>query len=217
MRIGPPPHAFGPIWKRCAHADVTAEVSPDFNCAPSRSIRSALVLRGVDEAIAMPAEKIAPRPMQLGNAPSADNSVHRTRADEIRSRATEPAGHADDPDGLIHVLAIGHPRCAPDTRASIGRPGRVERPSRHHRPIPESQSKQRQSSQICEAGRCRSRDSFQLFCVSKPVCPIPNRPSRPHFTKSSEKYSRLYSLGRLTRELFLHFRRDKLAGMNASE
>ena len=65
-----------------------------------------LALAGVREAIAMPAQEIAPRPVQLGDAPAAGDPVHHAGTDEIWPRAAEAAGHADDADGLVDVLPL---------------------------------------------------------------------------------------------------------------
>ncbi len=52
----------------------------------------------------MPAQEVAPRPVQLGNAPPASDPVHHAGTDEIRSRPTEAASDADDADSLVHIL-----------------------------------------------------------------------------------------------------------------
>src|SRR5271166_3416399 len=54
----------------------------------------------------MPAQKIAPRPVQLGDAPAAGGPVHDAGADEIGPSSAEAAGHADDADGLVDVLPL---------------------------------------------------------------------------------------------------------------
>ena len=54
----------------------------------------------------MPAQEIAPRAVQLGDAPSAGDPIHHAGADEIRPRPAEAATNADDADGLSDVLPL---------------------------------------------------------------------------------------------------------------
>lgn len=63
-----------------------------------------IALAGVRKAIAIPTKEIAPRPVPLGTAPPAGNSVHHADADEMGLRATETIRYADDVDGLGHAL-----------------------------------------------------------------------------------------------------------------
>ena len=59
----------------------------------------------VGELIAMSAQKIAAREVQLGYAPSALSAVSRSGADEIGATAAEPTTQMDDGDGLGHFFA----------------------------------------------------------------------------------------------------------------
>src|SRR5690348_6477379 len=58
------------------------------------------------QPVAMPAQEIAPRQVQLGNAAPTDDTIHHARTDEKGPRASEAAGKADDADGLRHVLPV---------------------------------------------------------------------------------------------------------------
>ena len=78
-----------------------------------RTAQQVLALAGVGEAVAVPAQEIAPRRIQFGDAPAARCPIHDAGADEIRSRPTVAARHADDADALGYVL----PLAAADTHA----------------------------------------------------------------------------------------------------
>jgi RNA polymerase sigma factor (sigma-70 family) len=68
----------------------------------------------------MAAEKIAPRPVQLGDAPPAGDAIHHARANEIGPSAAGAAGHADDADSKLAGAAI--PIAASAATASAFRP-----------------------------------------------------------------------------------------------
>src|SRR3984893_7889582 len=89
-----------------SHAGIATEALSDLVRAPQRPIPFAFALAGVGEAIAMPAQEIAPWPVQLGDAPPTGDAVHHTWTDEIGPRATKAARHADDADGLLNVLPL---------------------------------------------------------------------------------------------------------------
>jgi hypothetical protein len=61
--------------------------------------------------VAISAQKVAAREVQLGYAPSATSDVSRSRADEIGAAAAEPTSQMDDGDSLGHVFRflIPHP------------------------------------------------------------------------------------------------------------
>ena len=84
--------------------------SPPRRClilfARRKAVQGALALAGMAEPVAMPAQEIAPRQVQLGDAPPAGDPVHHAGTDEIGPRASEATGNADDADGLGHVLPI---------------------------------------------------------------------------------------------------------------
>jgi hypothetical protein len=71
---------------------------------PARPLPWLLVLACIGEPIAMPAQKIAFRQVQLGYTPPALTAVPKTKADEIGATATEPARYPDNWDNLPHVL-----------------------------------------------------------------------------------------------------------------
>ena len=54
----------------------------------------------------MAAKKITSRAVQFHHAPATDSAVDDARADEIGPCAAEPAGYADDADGLPHVFPV---------------------------------------------------------------------------------------------------------------
>ena len=54
----------------------------------------------------MPAQEIARRPVQLGDAPTAGDPVYDAGADEIGSSSAVAARHADYGDGLVDVLPL---------------------------------------------------------------------------------------------------------------
>jgi hypothetical protein len=54
----------------------------------------------------VPAQETPPRLVQLGDTPAAGGPVHDAGADEIWPSSAEAAGHADDADGLVHILPI---------------------------------------------------------------------------------------------------------------
>ena len=91
---------FGLGGKRRGHAGIAAEALPDLVGAPQRPVPCVFALAGMGEPVAMPAQEIAHRPVQLGDAPPAGDAVHHAGADEIRPCAAEAAGYADDADGL---------------------------------------------------------------------------------------------------------------------
>jgi hypothetical protein len=68
--------------------------------------REGLVGQRLRQVIAVPAEEVAPRSVELGNASAAGDIVHSAMADEIRPRAAEAAGCTDNPNGLSHVLPV---------------------------------------------------------------------------------------------------------------
>src|SRR5205823_7860237 len=111
--VGSSPHALWLWRKRLIHTGIAAKALSDLVGAPQHAIPCAFALAGVGQAITMPAQEIAPRSVQFGDAPAAGDPVHNARADEIRPRTAEAAGHADNADGLGHVL----PFAAADTHA----------------------------------------------------------------------------------------------------
>ena len=64
----------------------------------------AFALAGMGEAIAVPAEAIAPRAVELGNAPAAGDAVDYACADEIRTRTAEGVRQADDSHRLLNAF-----------------------------------------------------------------------------------------------------------------
>src|SRR4051794_657903 len=54
----------------------------------------------------MPAQEVAPWPVQLGDAPPTGDTFHHTGTDEKGPRAPVSTGDADDVDGLGHVLLV---------------------------------------------------------------------------------------------------------------
>jgi hypothetical protein len=52
----------------------------------------------------MAADEIPACAVQLGDVSRATHTVYYTRTGEICPGASETAGHADDVDGLIHIL-----------------------------------------------------------------------------------------------------------------
>ena len=52
----------------------------------------------------MAAKEISAWSVQLGDAPPAGEAVHDARADEVGPRSAESARHANNADGLHHVL-----------------------------------------------------------------------------------------------------------------
>lgn len=54
----------------------------------------------------MSAQEIAPRQVQLGDAPSAGDAIHNAGTDEVRPRATEATGDAGEANGLRNVLPV---------------------------------------------------------------------------------------------------------------
>ena len=83
--IGSPPHALRPGRKGRRHAAIAAEAPPDLVCLPDRTVQQVLALAGVGEAIAIPAEKVAPGPVQLDDAPTAGDPGLRRRGRRNRA------------------------------------------------------------------------------------------------------------------------------------
>jgi hypothetical protein len=81
------------------------------------------VLACVGKLIAMSAQKIATREVQLDYASSALSTVFRTRADKKGASAAEPTAQMDDGDGLDNVF----PSPIPDPD-SIGKTEPLSRP-----------------------------------------------------------------------------------------
>src|SRR5215468_1771124 len=111
--VGSPPHALRLRGKGCGHAGIAPKALPDLVGAAQSTVPYSLALAGMREAITMPAEEIAPRPIQLGDAPPAGDPIHQAGTAEIWSRSAETAVDSDYADGLGHVLPIA----APDAHA----------------------------------------------------------------------------------------------------
>jgi hypothetical protein len=104
--LGPPPHSPGLLGKSRSHSRIATEAPPDLVRTPERPVPSVLALAGMGETIAMPTQEIAPRSVQLGNALATGHAVHNAWANEIWPRPTEAALHANNVDGLRHILPI---------------------------------------------------------------------------------------------------------------
>jgi hypothetical protein len=72
--------------------------------SPECPLPSSFILAGVSELIAMAAQKIPVREVQLGYAPSAISAAPRSRTDEIGATAAEPTTQIDDGDGIDNVF-----------------------------------------------------------------------------------------------------------------
>src|SRR3954470_8617152 len=104
--VGSAPHSFRFVRKTGRHARITPEPNPDLVGSPEVPIHSGFALAGVGQAIAVPAQEIAPAPIQLGHAPVARNPVHHAGADEVRSLSAESASRTDNGDRLGHLLPV---------------------------------------------------------------------------------------------------------------
>src|SRR5271166_1209295 len=97
---------FGFSGKGAAMPGSPPKALPDPVGAAQRSVPCALALAGVGEAVAVPAQEIAPRSVEFGDAPPAGDAIHHAGTDEIRPCSAEATGYADDADGLGHVLPL---------------------------------------------------------------------------------------------------------------
>src|SRR4051794_20510312 len=104
--VGSAPHPFRSVREMGRHARITPEPNPDLVGSPEVPIHSGFALAGVGQAIAVPAQEIAPAPIQLGHAPVARNPVYHARAHEVGTTTPEPARLANDADGLLDVLPV---------------------------------------------------------------------------------------------------------------
>jgi hypothetical protein len=98
--------------------------APDLVRPAKGPVQLALALAGVGELMAMSTEEVAARAVELGDAAPAGDAVHHPRTDEVRPGAAQPTGHADDADGLVHLLplAAGDTDAVQETEQTILRP-----------------------------------------------------------------------------------------------
>ena len=89
-------HALGLIGNRLSDPDTDAQALLQFVGSPECPLPWPFELTRVGEPIAMSAQKIAAREVQLGYAPSALSAVSRSRADEIGATAAEPTTQMGD-------------------------------------------------------------------------------------------------------------------------
>jgi hypothetical protein len=89
-------HALGLIGNRLSHPGIDAQALPQFVSSPECPLPWPFELARVGELIAMSAQKIAARKVQLGYAPSALSAVSRSGADEIGATAAEPTTQMND-------------------------------------------------------------------------------------------------------------------------
>ena len=101
-----PPHTLWSTRKRVPLVWITAKASPDLGRASDGPVPFVFVLTDMGETIALPAQKIPIRPVQLGNSPTAGSPVSHAGTDEIRPRTAELARHADNADGLGYVFRL---------------------------------------------------------------------------------------------------------------
>jgi hypothetical protein len=98
------PHAIRLIGKRLVDPDIDAQALLQLVRSPERTLPALFVLTCIDKLIAMTAQKIPAREMQLGYAPSTISTASGSRADEIGAIAAEPTTQIDDGDGINNVF-----------------------------------------------------------------------------------------------------------------
>src|SRR5829696_1012557 len=101
--VRPPVHPLGLLRERLHHVRATTEPLSDLLCPVQSPVHLVVPLALIGEVVAVPAQEIAPRPVQDDHPPAAAGSG----ADKPGPLSSEVAGRPLQRYRLLHVFPLG--------------------------------------------------------------------------------------------------------------